>query len=87
MQRGIAVAAAYFEDKLGVSPRQLYYAGSNVTDYEGAGYSEAEEFASWLDDPELAVVDLAPRPETGAVTSLGQASIAGVAGALAGVRA
>jgi hypothetical protein len=40
-------------------------------------------FARWLDDPELTVVDLAPRPETGAVTALGQASIAGVAGALA----
>ena len=83
VQRGIAVAAAYFEDKLGVCPRQLYYAGSNIIDYAGAGYSEAEDFASWLDDPELNVVDLAPRPETGAVTSLGQASIAGVAGALA----
>jgi len=83
VQRGIAVAAAYFEDKLGVCPRQLYYAGSNIIDYDGAGYSEAEDFASWLDDPELNVVDLAPRPETGAVTSLGQASIAGVAGALA----
>ena len=76
IQRGIAVAAAYYEDKLSVRARSLHYAGS----YEGA------EFARWIDDPELTVVDLAPRPETGAVTALGNTSIAGVTGALAGVR-
>ena len=74
VQRGIAVAAAYFEDKLGGRPQRLHYAGAG-----GAG-----EFARWLGDPDLTVVDLAPRPETGAVSSLGDASIAGVAGALAG---
>jgi hypothetical protein len=45
-----------------------------------------ETFARWLDDPELTIVDLAPRPETGAATALGHANIAGVAGALAGAR-
>jgi len=44
------------------------------------------EFSRWLGDPELTVVDLAPHPETGAVSSLGTASIAAVSGALAGAR-
>jgi type IV pilus assembly protein PilM len=74
VQRGIAVAAAYFEDKLQLRPRQLYY----------SGIGGAQEFSRWIDDPELAVTDLAPRPETGAATALGELSIAGVAGALAG---
>lgn len=76
IQRGIAVAAAYYEDKLGVRALKLHYAGN----FEGS------EFARWIDDPELTVVDLAPRPETGAVTTLGNASIAGVTGALLGAR-
>ena len=74
IQRGIAVAAAYFEDKLQAPARTLHYAGC----YETA------EFASWIDNPDLAVVDLAPRPETGLTTTLGHASVAGAAGALAG---
>jgi type IV pilus assembly protein PilM len=86
VQRGIAVASAYFEDKLGVSPRQLHYAGSIETPYDDVTDSGAEAFARWLDDPELTIVELAPRPETGAMTALGQVSIAGVAGALAGAR-
>jgi type IV pilus assembly protein PilM len=76
VQRGIAVAAAYFEDKLGVSPAQLHC----------SGILSAEVFARWLDAPDLTVIDLAPRPETGAVTSLGNFNIAGVTGALAGAR-
>ena len=76
VQRGIAVAAAYYEDKLGVWPAQLHCAGN----------MRAEEFARWLGTPELPVAELAPRPATGAATSLGNASIAGVAGALAGAR-
>ena len=76
IQRGIAVAAAYFEDKLQAPALTLHY----------AGYYEPAEFASWIDNPDLTVVDLAPRPETGAMTSLGHASIAGTAGALAGAR-
>ncbi|MGD0520073.1 MAG: hypothetical protein ABSA48_02345 [Terracidiphilus sp.] len=75
VQRGIAVAAAYFEDKLQLRPRQLYFAGAGG----------ACDFGSWIDDPELTVIDLAPRPETGMATALGNNSIAGVAGALAGV--
>jgi type IV pilus assembly protein PilM len=76
VRRGIAVAAAYFEDKLGVRPRRLHYAGIGT----------AQEFASWMDDPELTVVDLAARPQIGAITALGDTSIAGLAGALAGAR-
>ena len=76
IQRGVAVAAAYYEDKLGARPYKLHYAGSG----------EAAEFAQWLNEPELTVVDLVTRPETGAMTALGENSVAGVAGALAGVR-
>jgi type IV pilus assembly protein PilM len=80
VRRGIAVAAAYYEDKLGASPQLLYYAGIGA-----GGNSAAEDFARWIDDAELAVADLAPRPETGAATSLGNLlSLAGVVGALAG---
>ena len=80
VRRGVAVAAAYFEDKLGVRPRLLYYAGIGAS-----GNSAAEDFARWINDPELTVVDLAPRPETGAATPLGNVvSLAGVTGALAG---
>jgi type IV pilus assembly protein PilM len=80
VQRGIAVAAAYYEDKLGVRPRLLYYAGIGA-----GGNSTAEDFARWIDDPELTVADLAPLPETGAATPLGNLmSLAGVVGALAG---
>jgi type IV pilus assembly protein PilM len=74
IQRGIAVAAAYFEDKLQAPARAVHYAGSY----------QAADFASWIDNPDLTVVDLAPRPETGATTALGNANIAGAAGALAG---
>jgi type IV pilus assembly protein PilM len=80
VQRGIAVAAAYFEDKLGARPQLLYYAGIGA-----GGNSAAEDFAGWIDDSELTVVDLAPLPETGAATPLGNlVSLAGVVGALAG---
>jgi type IV pilus assembly protein PilM len=80
VQRDIAVAAAYYEDKLGVRPRLLYFAGIGA-----GGNSAAEDFARWIQDPELTVVDLAPKPEAGAATPLGNlVSLAGVAGALAG---
>ena len=84
VQRGIAVAAAYYEDKLGTRARRLY-----LSHHFGAGsgsQGELEAFARCIDDPEMTVVELTPRPESGAVTSLGNASIAGVAGALAGTR-
>jgi hypothetical protein len=74
------VTAAYFEDKLGAPPRFLYYAGIGA-----GGNSAAEDFAGWINDSELTVVDLAPRPQTGATTPLGNVvSLAGVSGALAG---
>ena len=76
IQRGVAVASAYYEDKLGVRPYKLYFAGNG----------EAQEFARWLNEPELEIVDLVPQPELGAATALADTSIAGVAGALAGVR-
>ena len=80
VRRGVSVAAAYYEDKLGAPPRFMYYAGIGA-----GGNSAAEDFARWITDPELTVVDLAPRPETGAATSLGNVvSLAGVTGALAG---
>lgn len=83
VRRGIAVAAAYFEDKLQAKPTHIYY----------AGVSDAQHFDRWLviptsssaADPELIVADLAPRPDVGAATSLGAFGVAGVAGALAGV--
>jgi type IV pilus assembly protein PilM len=74
IQRGIAVAAAYFEDKLQAPAREIHY----------AGWYDTAEFARWIDNRELSVVDLVPRPDTGAATTLGHASIAGAAGALAG---
>jgi type IV pilus assembly protein PilM len=80
VQRDIAVAAAYFEDKLGTRPKLLYFAGIGA-----GGNSAAEDFARWIDSPDLTVVDLASRPETGAATPLGNLlSLAGVTGALAG---
>lgn len=85
VRRGIAVAAAYFEDKLGARPTRLHFAGSFRSRDRIAG-SEAESFAQWIDDPDLTVVELAPRPSVGAATSLVNASVAGVTGALAGVR-
>jgi type IV pilus assembly protein PilM len=76
IQRGIAVAAAYYEDKLGAPPRKLFYTGNH----------DMHEFASWVAGADVEVVELSPRPESGMLTSLGRESIAGVAGALAGAR-
>jgi type IV pilus assembly protein PilM len=75
VQRSIAVAAAYFEDKVMVRPHELHYAG-NIS---------AAEFAGLIGDDWLTVVEMAPHPETGAVTALGSISLAGISGALAGV--
>ena len=74
IQRSIAVASAYFEDKLGSRPRTLYY----------AGVQDPSEFAASIADPELSVVEWASRPEEGAMTALPQTCFAGVVGALAG---
>ena len=74
MQRNIAVAAAYYEDKLMARPRQLHYTGSAKT----------EEFSRILADPGVSVVDMVPNTGLGATTTLGPVSIAGISGALAG---
>jgi type IV pilus assembly protein PilM len=81
IQRGVAVAAAYYEDKLGAPPRKLYYAGNH----------DMNEFSSWLAGTlvageEMEVIELVARPESGMLTSIGRESIAGVSGALAGAR-
>ena len=76
IQRGIAVAAAYYEDTLRAPARQIHY----------AGFYNSRDFEKWISGMDLNVVDLVPRPDTGAITSLGQASIAGAAGALVGAK-
>jgi type IV pilus assembly protein PilM len=75
VQRNVAVAAAYFEDKLGHRPRQLHYAGAVL----------ARDFSRAVDDAELEVIEIAPVPSTGATTAAGPIGFAGVTGALAGV--
>jgi type IV pilus assembly protein PilM len=77
IDRAVAVATAYYEDRLGARPEKIYYAGNR----------EAEEFASWLNETQLPVVELAAKPDAGMATAIGHNSIAGVTGALAGVRA
>jgi type IV pilus assembly protein PilM len=73
VRRSIAVAAAYYEDKLHVRANRLLYSG------EGS----AEAFARMIGNAQLTVADLAPRPESGVATAWGDMSTAGVAGALA----
>lgn len=75
VQRSIAVAAAWYEDKLQAPARRLHYAGAVA----------ASEFARAIADANLDVVEIAPLPSTGAATSAGPIGFAGVAGALAGV--
>jgi type IV pilus assembly protein PilM len=77
IERTVAVATAYYEDRLGARPEKLYYTGNR----------EAAEFATWLGENELPVVELAPKPDSGAMTSLGDSSVAGVTGALTGATA
>jgi type IV pilus assembly protein PilM len=77
IERTIAVATAYYEDRLGARPEKLYYTGNR----------DAAEFAAWLGETELRVIELAPKPESGTMTSLGNSSIAGVTGALMGATA
>ena len=75
VQRSVAVAAAYFEDKLSSPPREVHYAGA----------VDAREFSRAIEDARLTVLEVAPVPTTGATTSLGPIGFAGVTGALAGV--
>jgi type IV pilus assembly protein PilM len=74
VQRAIAVAAAFFEDKLQVRPHRVLY----------SGVLPAREFAELVDDPALAVGEIVTRPEIGITSAIGSYSIAGVTGALAG---
>lgn len=74
-QRDIAVAVAYFEDRVETRPRALRY----------AGWRSAQEFGQIIQDTGLQVVELVQPLTTGAVSALGTASLAGVMGALAGV--
>jgi type IV pilus assembly protein PilM len=76
VRRGISVAAAFYEDKLGARATTLHYAGSY-----GSG-----AFSAMLGDPEMTVVRLVERPETGIATTMGNPSVAGICGALAGAR-
>jgi type IV pilus assembly protein PilM len=77
VQRDIAVAAAYFEDTMAARPNRLLY----------AGIGSAEEFARWTGERELRVVEMAERPTQGVMTALGELSVAGIDGALAGASA
>lgn len=74
IQRGIAVASAYFEDRLHARPSRLHYAGN----------FPAGEVAGWIDGPEFDLVELTPRYQSDDA-ALVAASLAGVTGALAGV--
>jgi type IV pilus assembly protein PilM len=74
VQRSIAVAAAYYEDKLVARPRQLHYAGNQ----------KADEFALLIRETDLEVVDMVPTSGLGALTAMGPLSFAGISGALAG---
>jgi type IV pilus assembly protein PilM len=75
--RMVAVATAYYEDRLGARPEKIHY----------TGHYDAAEFAGWIGESELSVVELAPKPDTGTMTAMGHGSTAGVTGALAGARA
>ena len=79
VQRDLSVAAAFFEDKLQGRPLSLYI----------SCHGGIERFSEWIANPEpwlseMKLIDIAPTPETGVVTALGGASVAGVCGALAG---
>jgi type IV pilus assembly protein PilM len=74
VQRAIAVAAAFFEDRLQARPHRVLY----------SGVLTAREFTELVDDPALAVGEVVPRPEAGMVSAMGSQSVAGVTGALAG---
>jgi type IV pilus assembly protein PilM len=75
VQRNVAVAAAYFEDKVGSAPSKLHYAGA----------VPAHDFARAIGDTGLDIIEAAPVPTTGITTVAGPIGFAGVAGALAGV--
>jgi type IV pilus assembly protein PilM len=74
VQRSVAVAAAFYEDKLHLRPHRMLY----------SGVMPVKDFVLMLDDAELAIHELVERPETGLVSALGEHPVAAVTGALAG---
>ena len=74
IQRAIAVAGAFYEDKLHFKAHRVLY----------SGVLPVREFTDLLDDAELAVGEAVPQPATGMVSAMGNASVAAVTGALAG---
>jgi type IV pilus assembly protein PilM len=74
VQRSIAVAAAFFEDKLQVRPHRVLC----------SGVLSSREFAELVDDPALAVGEVVVRPEVGMTSAVGRQSVAAVTGALVG---
>jgi type IV pilus assembly protein PilM len=74
VQRSIAVAAAFFEDRLQVRPHRVLC----------SGVLSAREFAELVDDPALAVGEVVARPEVGMTSAVGRQSVAAVTGALVG---
>jgi type IV pilus assembly protein PilM len=74
IQRSIAVAAAFFEDRLQVRPHRLLY----------SGILPVGEFQELVDDPAMAIGEAVARPTVGMVSTMGHASLAGVTGALMG---
>ena len=77
VQRGIAVAAAYYEDRMTVAPPHVHYAGS----------VDAARFAEAIAASGLGVTEIAPTPTTGVLTTMGPVAFAPVAGSLAGAAA
>ncbi len=74
VRRSIAVAAAFYEDRLSVAPHRVLY----------AGLLPVREFVEMLDDPAIAVGEVVPRDKLRRTASLGNAPVAGVTGALVG---
>jgi type IV pilus assembly protein PilM len=74
IQRSIAVAAAFFEDRLQVRPHRLLY----------SGILPVGKFQELVDDPAMAIGEAVARPTAGMVSTMGHASLAGVTGALMG---
>lgn len=74
IQRSIAVAAAFYEDRLQVRPHRLLY----------SGILSAHDFAAVVDDAEIAIGEMVPYPETGMTSVMGRHPVAAVTGALAG---
>jgi type IV pilus assembly protein PilM len=77
VQRAVAVASAFYEDKLQARPHRLFH----------SGILSAEEFAELIDDPALSVAETVVKTGLGLSAAIGRHSIAGVTGALAGTAA